>query len=587
VVAESSSKLSSLLGEAALLTLAGPRSFARGTAYHRDGRVELADVGGERASAVVRGSLPYDVVLSVADNELAWSCSCPVGEDGDFCKHCVAVALSVAAAGGTPSKRARRTAKTQQPKVDLEAYVRSLGSDELAELVMTQVKEDWRLRERLTARVAAVKGTGIDEMAWSRRIDAVFAPYDDFVPYREAAGWATEVNDVIGALEELVDSGHAGAVIALAERAHRKADAAVQYIDDSDGWLSDISARLGSLHHRACVMSSPDPVELAGRLSDLELTSELDAFHRAAADYADVLGTDGIAEYRRRVEPKWRKLGPDSDRWSGDRFRVREAMIGIALATGDPDELIRVKQQDLRTPDDYREVAESLRAGGRVDDAIDWAHRGLATFADRPWQNGPLRELLAEMLRGQGDAIGAVELFWQAFDAHPSLETYRRLLTEADVVEARTPSRDRAISALRNRVAQRRADDQERHSLVTTTPASALIQILLHEGDVEDAWAAALEYGCEQRLWLTLARAREAGHPLDAIPVYEREALAQIDTKKNGGYRAAVDYLARIRKLAAAARQPARFDDFLAEIRVKHKPKRNLMALLDKRGWCA
>lgn len=149
-----------------------------------------------------------------------------------------------------------------------------------------------------------------------------------------------------------------------------------------------------------------------------------------------------------------------------------------------------------------------------VNDAAEWAQRGLDAFTDRPWQNGPLRELLAELLRSRGDANGAVVLFWQAFTAHPSLDAYRRLLTEADTVATLTEWQQRALAALQGRVAERRADDQSRRSIVSATPASVLIEILLYEGDIEAAWRTALESGCEQRLWLTLARAREGTHPL-------------------------------------------------------------------------
>lgn len=64
-------------------------------------------------------------------------------------------------------------------------------------------------------------------------------------------------------------------------------------------------------------------------------------------------------------------------------------------------------------------------------------------------------------------------------------------------------------------------------------------------------------YGCDERAWLTLARAREGTHPLDAIPIYQRAAAAQIDAKKSSGYRAAVDLLARIRMLADKAGEPS------------------------------
>lgn len=576
--------LASLLTLAQVAELAGPRSYARGLDYHDDGRVEFGTATDDNVEAVVRGTMPYRVVLRVRGRTVDWSCMCPVGEDGSFCKHCVAVALSLQPGEDTKQPARGRKARARGGEPDLRTYVASLEQAELVDLVMEQAKSDWRLHERLAARAAAAAGSGIDERLWRRRLEAAFAPDDDFVDYREAPAWAEDVEDTLDALEELADAGHAGAVVTLAEHAHHLADAAVQYIDDSDGWLTGISSHLGELHLRACTMASPDPVELARRLAELELTAELDTFHRAALTYADVLGPNGLAEYRRVIEPRWRKLAPDAEGWSSERFRLSEAMTGIALAVHDPDELVRVKQHDLRAPDDYREVAEALRGAGRVEEAIDWARRGLEAHADRPRQTPPLRELLAEMLREQGDLKGAVALFWQAFEAHPSLDAYRRLLAEADLAGKRDDWRRRAMAALRKRVGKRPVGDVAGPPVVVA-PAVVLVEVLLHEGDVNEAWKAATTYGCTDRLWLTLARARGQDHPLDAIPVYERSALAAIEGRNNQAYRAAVDRLDAIEKLAGRAGEPERFARFVAEVRVKHKAKRNLMALLAARGW--
>jgi len=84
---------------------------------------------------------------------------------------------------------------------------------------------------------------------------------------------------------------------------------------------------------------------------------------------------------------------------------------------------------------------------------------------------------------------------------------------------------------------------------------------------------------------MTLARARELTHPLDAINVYEREMFAQIDHKKKETYRTAVELLARVRRLASSAGHPERFDELLRRARIEHKAKRNLQALLDKKKW--
>jgi hypothetical protein len=92
-------------------------------------------------------------------------------------------------------------------------------------------------------------------------------------------------------------------------------------------------------------------------------------------------------------------------------------------------------------------------------------------------------------------------------------------------------------------------------------------------------------HGCEQRLWLALARARETTDPLDVIPVYVVELQQQIDSRSKAGYRAAVKTLAHIEALAVAGAAPERFDAILATTRAEHGQKRSLVELLAGRGW--
>ena len=447
-------------------------------------------------------------------------------------------------------------------------------------------QDDWRLRERLTAQAAASAGRAVDIAAWRKRVDGAFRT-GSFVPYAEAGGWAQGVEEMLDGLADLLDAGHADAVVTLTERSHQRAEKAMQHIDDSDGWLGGISSRVADLHLRACEAAHPDPVPFARRLVELELHAELDTFHRAAARYAHVLGETGLAEYRALVEPKWRALDPRGDDYRTERFRIEQGMIGLALGTGDPDLLITVMRERLRSPYDHLEVAEALAEAGRTDEAIEWARNGLATFADRYHQTPPLREFLAGLLRESDDSDGALDLFWSAFESVPTLDAYRRLLQEAEPCGDVDQWRQRALTTLRSRVAEGHSeDDESRRSLIRRMPASSLVEILLYEGDVDAAWDTATEFGCDDKLWLTLARAREKTHPLDVIPVYEREVATQIETKKNAGYKSAVglsrDGFARCRSKAGT---PEIFEQLLASVRVTHKPKRNLMALLDQKGW--
>ena len=115
--------------------------------------------------------------------------------------------------------------------------------------------------------------------------------------------------------------------------------------------------------------------------------------------------------------------------------------------------------------------------------------------------------------------------------------------------------------------------------------ATVLVEILLFEGHNGAAWDAAAEFGCGPALRLTLGRVREQTHPLDAIAVYEAEALSIIGLKRPDLYRGAVDLMERIRRLANSAGEPERFVTLLEQVRAEHKLKRRLMADIDEQDW--
>ncbi len=585
--------------------LADPAVLARGWGYADDAHVLELERSAERATATVLGSIPYDVELRAVGGAPDWSCTCPYAEDGSLCKHVVAVALVAFASedgedrqpdpggvedtpGPPPAVRpdprtrqihdllagrrealARRDAETRT----IADHLDGLDRADLVELLLDAATDDHRLRDRLLARAQRASGMRPDRQLWRERVGSAFAT-GDFLPYRATAEWATGVHDTIGLLEELHEAGHHDLVIELCEHAHRLADRAIQHVDDSGGWLTDISSQLAALHLRACTAAVVDRVQLAQRLVDLELSSELDGFHRAAVTYADVLGTSGLAEYRRLVEPRWLEL-VDAEGWHADRFAVRNARIGVALAVGDPDELIEVRRHDLRTPTDHLEVSAALADAGRTDEAVAWAREGLDRYADRPWQTGPLRDHLARLLRDQGDEVTA--LYRTAFDQAPSLAAYRTLLAAAG--DDAAVEGEAARSRLRARLGG--AGTPARGGQV----AQALIEILVAEGSAEEAWQVATAHGCDERLWSTLARAREATHPVDAAEVYSRQVLDLIDRKTTPAYRSAVDLMARVQRLAGEGGRPDVFDDLLARVRTEHRAKRNLRALLDQRGW--
>jgi uncharacterized Zn finger protein len=554
--------------------LADEGSLARGVVYALDGRVERLEIADRSLTAVVCGSHPYRVTLSGSLDAPRWSCDCPFGVEGTFCKHCVAVALVATGDDGEPVGRVPAAVD------ELDAYLESLDRARLVELVVEQAGRDDAFRERLAVRAAAAAGGTIDVRGWRQRLKRAFGS-GRFVDYRDAPEWAFGVGEALDELEDLLDAGFAIEVVGLVEYAHARAEKAIQHVDDSDGWITAISARLGDLHVRACTEAQIDPVALARRLVKLELAAELDTFHRAALAYAGALGPAGVDEYRRLIEPRFAALEPGED-WSHERFRIRNARVGVALAAGDPDELIAVKANDLRVPDDYTEIAGLLAETGRVDDAIGWCEQGLTDFADRTWQLAPLRELLTQLDRDRGDTDAALAVFWVALEQQPSLDAYRRLIGEADAADSGERWRADALASLQRSLVDAEAAGSEAHVQHLN---ATIIEVLLFEGSVDDAWRAATERDCNQRLWMQLARARESERPEDAIPIYEREVEALIDKKNDAGYRDAVKVMVHVESLQARLERPDAFATFVERVRATHGRKTNLMRRVDAKGW--
>lgn len=88
------SPFASILHRETLEKLAGGRALARGRDYFERGCVKALTRDGASLTGVVAGTSSYAVRLWVRDSSLAYSCTCPQGEEGEFCKHCVALSLA-------------------------------------------------------------------------------------------------------------------------------------------------------------------------------------------------------------------------------------------------------------------------------------------------------------------------------------------------------------------------------------------------------------------------------------------------------------------------------------------------------------
>lgn len=555
--------------------LAGKKVFWRGRDYFSDASVRRVRMIGDKLTAKVEGTETYQVELWDDDGDLAYDCTCPHAAEGNFCKHCVAVGLAwLAGAADLPESDA---GPRPDPRRLIRDYLATQPAEILIDLLLEIVQRDDRLYQSLLLK-AERSGAGSDQAKIFRRaINAATqsngSGADDF---------ADDLGTVVDSLDELLQPSTAALLVDLTEYAIERAETAAQEIDDSEGEAVEVMERLNRLHLDACELARPDPVELATRLFRLETQLSLNYCGFDPFTYRDVLGETGLRRYRELAEAEWRELGPRSNKSAYDthRSQITRLMEQLAEVNGDIEELVSIRSQDLTSAYRYLDIAEIWVKAGQPEKALDWAERGLKAFPERP--DNRLRDFLVAAYLERGRHDEALQLTWIQFEEQPDLTHYRKLHAVADKLGRWPEQRARALAWLDETIV-REANATTRWKPKPSLPDdSRRLDIALWENDLDAAWTIAQQGRCDNRLLIALAVQLEASRPQDAVELYRRVVPSIVQRTSNSAYDEAVKLIRKIGGLMKAQHQSQPFADYLAELRVQYKPKRNFIKLLDR-----
>jgi uncharacterized Zn finger protein len=586
--ASSGDILKDILDRNALRRMAGTRSFQRGEDYFVRERVHgLVEHAGIITAGVV-GTREYDIKLWPEEGNLEYSCTCPMGTDGVFCKHCVAVGLTWLAQSSGCRPAPPKSTKPAVTMDDVRTYLAGQDKEALVDLLMERATDDHHLRQRLRLMAAKKEPGGLDLAAYRQAIDEAVDP-GDFVRYDEMHDYIRGVYDTINSIAELLGEGYAVEVIGLAEHALAAVEKAMNAVDDSDGLMGDTLVRLEELHLRACQKAKPDPEELARRLFEWELRTDWDTFSGGAKTYAGVLGKKGLTVYRRLAEAQWARVpelkpGQDDLERFGKRFRITRIMETLTCLNGDIEAIVAVKKRNLSSAYAFLQIAEAYQQARKYDLALEWAERGLRAFPHQTdWR---LREFLAAEYHRRKRHDEAMALIWDTFTEQPALAQYQNLKSHADRIGQWSAWRGKALAAIRERIAEAKGPSQRtRWPLLIRGDHTELVRILLWEKDISAAWHQAQEGGCSDDLWLKLAAKREKDHPEDALAVYQKLIEPTLAQTNNEAYRTAVGFLRKIRELMSRLGRSDEFAPYLASIRAEYKRKRNFIKMLNHARW--
>ena len=219
-------------------------SFSKGEDYFSRGLVKnIAEID-NKIIAKVSGSDLYRVQLWEDQKQLKFSCTCPVGKDGDFCKHCVAVGLQWLANvnNGTSAKGEEKITLE-----DIKSWLNKQNTDVLVNLLMEQIYTDDQLEQKLSLKVAKSCANGVNIRTYYNAIDQALYT-GGFIDYRAARAYCQNLDNVVDSIEELLKENQATNVMLLVEYMLPKVEEAMQDIDDSNGEVGGILCQLEDIY---------------------------------------------------------------------------------------------------------------------------------------------------------------------------------------------------------------------------------------------------------------------------------------------------------------------------------------------------
>ena len=555
--------------EADLLAVAGQRSFDRGTAYLD--AVDDLTIFGDQITASVRGTDEYIVMLTLGGSaRVTGTCDCPYGQEGFFCKHCVAVGLAfLRDARSSRGKGRKRAATTDEAKiVGLHSWLNSLSREHLLMLVLDQLvdDDDWRRRLELRAATAAADVEAIVARLYALLDPTEFGDYG-YVEEGEARRYARRVETAAAIVDDLVSSGNPAEAVAIAEYAITTVAASYRWAFDPASAIWDAGSKLIAIHlaaSAAVASDGPDP-GLPGFLAERMLSTD-DFPDVDIASYLDPLGTSGLEALRESLTTAWQE--------APDKWQPKEALADLLKAVGDTDALVHVLTSRPPPNEMLRlHAAKELLAVGRADEAVAYAKPGLGTGGHSSQE---LADFVVQCYLATDRPSQALDVRRDVFAARRDMASYERLRQTAEHVQDWPANRAWALDLLR---ADLDADRSGRPG-IRFAEGPVLIDVLISEGEATQAWDVATGIASETQ-WLKLADAVAATRPADALAVYLRQIRALKQETGDRAYERIARLLASARACHARLGTQTSFDIYLRALRADQKRKTKLIRILD------
>ena len=600
---------------------AGSKIVSRGKSYQRQGAVSdlvITEDGG--LMAWVMGSKRYvtNVVVDV-EGRLESICTCPYEWT---CKHAVAVVIEYL-------KRTEKSisiphAKSDDERLrllgdedlnsepddeytssevndkDIHSILQSMKKTQLIKLVEELSQQNPEIAQSLTDRQRLKTGNTNALVSRLRREIRDLGDEPGWQNYWHNEGFTPDFSKIRNRLQSLLKAGYADEVLNLGKELIETGNHLVESSDDEGETGMEVASCMPAITE-ALDQSSLEPVE--------KLNWALDAVFKDQFDICEA-----FAQYLHRPHPKsaWSafadkllarlkgmKKTPNSRDFGRnfDRDRISNWIIHALEQSGREDEIIPLCEKEAPKTSSYERLVNRLIVARRLADAERWIREGIQTLGnDLPGIVDSLRKKLCDVrtLEKNWHIVAALQV--EEFVRSPSLFGYNDCKKACDKIKVWPDVRDRLLAYLENGnlpwlqegwpLPESGLDQPPKGQKSHFPMLDLLMGIAIEERKPDQVlhWFDQLPkrgIGWREVTDDNVAEAVQTFAPDRAIAIWKKAAEELIAQVKPRAYQEAVVYLRKAQSVASLQNKQDQWDQYILELRIKHRPKRKLMEILD------
>jgi hypothetical protein len=523
----------------------GNSDFYAGRRLLQAGAVRALESDGVTLQGTLEDYSTYTVRVAIDLSEVKSNCLCFRAAHGRVCRH--AAALLVASLKEEPDWRTigeRRTSAAEP-------------NPEPPRMPAPERPDDHPVAEAFDA---------IDELRYALR------RHGGWITHGEVGRFYGQVGRCIARIGPELNATTADSIADSLEELFRELQEFVSMLGTKGkmGWML---SRLVDLHLGAYRISSAAAARLASHLLAIRTLVPFTAGGGTLERYASAVpGIASVIETQRTLPPPPKNAGR-GERWSD--FRTKVPSPAPAPAPLAPPAAAAIVAKARHGMGLWSRVSQFIREYNS-EFAFELACRGVERFGFL--ESRQLTKFYIDELLRRGRHAEAIAPLRAEYEARPSYDEFEELKGVALVANQWPSTRASVIDALRRKCGEPGAlDPAEYHS-----PASALVGLLLREKMIEEAWAAALDFGCQDQQLIEIAGLRESSAPEDSLSVYQARLEQVLDERGPGFTDRAAPMVERIRHLCGEIGGPDAATRYFDELMRSHLDDRGFRSALKR-----